>query len=526
MDQRLPWYVCWLIGIILSVWGCARQGWGPGNVILVLLAASAAALAVVFLIKRWKSRGLAGRSELGNFAAMAPSWRQWQALNPVYHGEVRRAVKFVVPRGKAVLELGCAWGDLLAHLEPERGVGVDAAEEQVRHAREEHPTLEFAVAEASAFKTEEQFDYVIATDLINQVEDVQALFEKAKAALTPSGQLIVAWHNSAWEGVIGLAERLGLKSPSHNRHWISFVDVENMLELADFEVVHHETRCLCPIDIPLVRPLLNQVLIRLPILKHFGFVDLAVARPAAAPRPEAKVTILIPCRNEAGNIASALERLPRFGREQEVIFVEGNSTDNTWEEVQKATRLPPVPGLSILAMQQPGRGKGDAVRAGFDRATGDILMILDADLTVQPEELPRFYNALISGKADFVNGTRLVYPMDEQAMRFLNLLANKGFSVLFTWLLGQPIRDTLCGTKVLWRDRYLDIVTNREYFGDFDPYGDFDLLFGAAKLRLKIVNLPVHYKERTYGDTNISRFQGGWLLLRMFLLGIVRLKVY
>ena len=524
MSRKLPWYVCWLIGIVLSVWGCVRQGWGAGSAILVLLAASIVALVLVLAIKRWQARGLAGRDAPGDFTAMAPAWRQWQALNPVYHGELHRAIKFSVPRGKAILELGCGWGDLLGHLQPGRGMGLDAVEEQVRHAREEHPTLDFDVSEASAFETDEKFDYVIATDLINQVEDVQGIFEKAKGALNISGQLVVAWHNSAWEGVISLAERLGLKSPSHSRHWISFVDVENMLELAGLEVVHHETRCLCPIDIPLIRPLLNQVLIRLPILKHFGFVDLAVARRAGVPRPEAKVTVLIPCRNEAGNIASALERLPRFGREQEVIFVEGNSTDNTWEEVQKHAKS--EPGREIIAMQQPGRGKGDAVRAGFDRATGDILMILDADLTVQPEELPRFYDALVTGKADFVNGTRLVYPMDEQAMRFLNLLANKAFSVLFTWLLGQPIRDTLCGTKVLWRDRYLDFVTNREYFGDFDPYGDFDLLFGASKLRLKIVNLPVHYKERTYGETNISRFQGGWLLLRMFLLGVVRLKVY
>jgi len=520
MSTTLLWFACWLAGI----WAAIALQCAVGGFVLSLLAASAAASAIALVLKSLYTRTLAGRDKPGDFAAMAPSWRQWQEVNPVYHEQLRRAIKFAVPRGKRILELGCGWGDLLAHLEPERGVGVDRQEAQVKQAREEHPDHEFVTAEATDFESEEQFDFVVCTDLINEVDDVQSLFEAARKALTPSGQLIVAWHNSAWEGVITLAEQLRLKAPCRNKHWISAVDVGNMMELAGFELVHHETRCLCPIDIPLLAPLLNRILIRFPILRHFGFADVAVARIAALDRGEASVTILIPCRNEAGNIAAAIERLPRFGREQEVIFVEGNSSDNTWEECQKQERS--ELGRKIIAMQQPGKGKGDAVRAGFDRATGDILMILDADLTVQPEELPRFYDALVTGKADFVNGTRLVYPMDEKAMRFLNLVANKGFSILFTWLLGQPIRDTLCGTKVLWRERYLDIVTNREYFGDFDPYGDFDLIFGASKLRLKITNLPVHYKERTYGETQISRFQGGWLLLRMFLLGVVRLRMY
>lgn len=524
MLQRLPWYICWLIALGLCIHGCVTGACSWERVALCFAGMSAIALAVVLILNRARARRLAGCDAPGDFKAMAPSWRDWQGTNPVYHEELRRAARFVIPVGKRVLELGCGWGDLLAHLEPARGVGVDMEGAQIEQARKAHPEHEFVVADAACYEAQERFDFVVATDLINQVEDVQTLFERARAALDPAGQLFIAWHNSAWEGIITLAERLGLKTPCRNRHWISAVDVENMMELAGLELIHHDTRCLCPLDVPFFRTLLNRFLICFPILRHFGFADVAVARLASAARPDASVTVLIPCRNEAGNIANALKRLPRFGTEQEVLFVEGNSTDNTWEEVQK--HVGAEGGRKVVAMQQPGKGKGDAVRAGFARATGDILMILDADLTVQPEELPRFYDALISGKADFVNGTRLVYPMDERAMRFCNLLANKGFSVLFSWLLAQPIRDTLCGTKVLWRKRYLDLAANRVYFGDFDPFGDFDLLFGAARLRLKIINLPVHYKERTYGTTNIRRFRDGLTLLRMFVLGVLRLKMY
>jgi len=524
MSDKLRWYLCWAAGIILWAAGYGAWNWSGPVLILALFCASIAAAIWEAAARRRRSKQLAGHDAPGDFGRMAPSWRDWQQLNPIYHEEVRRAIAFGVPEGKRILDLGCAWGDLLAQLKPGRGVGVDIEAAQVECARREHPEFEFVTADACKFETDEKFDFVVCTDLINQVEDVQELFERARAALAPLGQVVVAWHNSAWEWLLKSAERLGLKTPSRNVHWISSVDVANLLELAGLEVVHMESRCLCPLRIPFVAWLSNRVLVRLPILRHFGFAHVAVARPAALRHPEASVTVLIPCRNERGNIAPALQRLPKFGREQEIIFVEGNSTDGTWDEILKQKELHPE--MNIVAMQQPGKGKGDAVRAGYAVATGDILMILDADLTVRPEELPRFYDALITGKADFVNGTRLVYPMQEEAMRFLNLLGNKAFSVLFSWLLGQPIRDTLCGTKVLWRERYLDIAANRSYFGDFDPFGDFDLLFGAAKLRLKIMNLPVHYMERTYGSTNISRFRNGFTLLRMFILGTWKLKTY
>ena len=235
------------------------------------------------------------------------------------------------------------------------------------------------------------------------------------------------------------------------------------------------------------------------------------------------MSVIIPARNEAGNIDAAIERIPMMGAKTEIIFIEGNSKDDTWARIQAGVKKHAE--LNIKALQQSGTGKGNAVREAFAAATGDILMILDADLTVPPEELPKFYQALVSGRTEFANGVRLVYPMDERAMRFLNMCANKFFSLAFTWVLGQPVKDTLCGTKVLFRRDYLRIAANRKVFGDFDPFGDFDLLFGARKLNLKISDIPIRYRERTYGETNIHRWTHGMLLLRMLGFSLLRLKM-
>jgi glycosyltransferase involved in cell wall biosynthesis len=211
-----------------------------------------------------------------------------------------------------------------------------------------------------------------------------------------------------------------------------------------------------------------------------------------------------------------------MGGGTELIFVEGNSSDDTFCAIER--EIAKRPGYQAKLFKQPGKGKGDAVRMGFANATGELLMILDADLTVPPEDLPRFYEAWHSGRAEFVNGVRLVYPMEEKSMRFLNLVGNKFFSLAFSWLLSQPVKDTLCGTKVLGRKQYEMIASNRAYFGQIDPFGDFDLLFGAAKFNLKIVDMPIRYRERTYGETNIQRWKHGILLLRMVLLASRKIK--
>ena len=317
---------------------------------------------------------------------------------------------------------------------------------------------------------------------------------------------------------------VGRRMPQPQPNLLSKTDFLNILDLAEFEPIRIEQRQLVPFSLLGVGRLINRFIAPLPGIRALCLRTYVVARPLSARRASNPSTsIIIPCRNEKGNIERAITEMPKFGGHQEIIFVEGNSKDDTLAECHRV-RQAYAHLWDIKVMKQDGKGKGDAVRKGFAAASGDILMILDADLTMPPSALPKFYDAIARNKGEFVNGTRLVYPMETEAMRFLNTIANRVFAAAFSYLLNQRFTDTLCGTKVLRRTDYERIVANRSYFGDFDPFGDFDLIFGAAKQNLRIVEVPIHYKARTYGETQISRFRDGWLLIRMVMFAFKKLK--
>jgi hypothetical protein len=353
---------------------------------------------------------------------------------------------------------------------------------------------------------------------------VQTVLEQIRRVCHPSTRLIFNTYSRLWEGPRHLAEHLGLVRPLPEQNWLTPHDVTNLCELADFEVIRTGLEILLPVRVPGLNDLCNRYLVKLWPFRYFGMTNLLIARPHPERRRGAEpvVSVVVPARNEAGNIAAIFDRVPEMGGGTELIFVEGNSTDDTWAVIEREMAARQRPRTT--AVRQPGKGKGDAVRHGFAHATGDVLMILDADLTVPPEDLPRFYDAWRSGKGEYINGVRLVYPMERHAMRFFNLVGNKFFSLAFSWLLAQSIKDTLCGTKVLSRWHYEMIAANRSYFGEFDPFGDFDLIFGAAKYNLKFVDLPIRYRERVYGDTNIQRWRHGVILLRMVLYAMRRIK--
>lgn len=445
-----------------------------------------------------------------------------------YSRELFRLFALHIPPGSSVLEVGVRqYGDLLASLSPRRGVAVDDDEEVVRAARARHADLTFIHAPFDAYDLKgETFDFVIVSNALAVARDVQALFRNLHQACRADTRILIAYHNSLWEPALRLATALGLRRRTGPQNWLSFQDLLNLAQLENLDVIRKSGEVLLPLPVPGLAPLLNRFLVRFWPFNHLGLIQFLIARTAEAPPELAspRVSVIVPCRNERGNIAEAVRRIPEMGRQTEIIFVDGNSTDGTVEEIQAQIAAHPQRCIRLIH-QGAGSGKGDAVRKGFAAASGDILMILDADLTVPPEYLPRFVEVLTSGKGEFVNGTRLVYPMEHQAMRFLNKVGNRFFSLLFTWLLNQPIRDTLCGTKVLSRRHYDQIAANRHYFGDFDPFGDFDLLLGAAKANLKIVEIPVRYAARTYGQTKISRFRHGWLLLKMSWLAFWRLKL-
>jgi SAM-dependent methyltransferase len=426
----------------------------------------------------------------------------------------------LIPPGASVLEVGCGDGELLALIHAGSKAGVDLSQKQLELARARIPDGAFFAQAGELLELARTFDVIILSETLDLSADVQRLLEQLATVATPTTRLLINFHNNLWRPVFTVGEWLKLRAPVPASSWLSSHDVENLLELSRWETIKRQPRLLWPIRTPVLSPLLNRWIA--PLLPFGCLAIFAVARLRAEPAPHPlSVSVIIPARNEAGNIEAAVLRTPEMGAWTELIFVEGHSRDNTWEEIERVRAA--HPGRRITTLRQSGKGKGNAVREGFAAAQGDILMILDADLTMPPEELPKFYDAVVSGKAEFANGSRLVYPMDKEAMQFLNMIANKFFGVAFSWLLGQRIKDTLCGTKVLRRSHYLTIAANRDYFGDFDPFGDFDLLFGADKQNLKIRDIPIRYRERTYGTTNIQRWRHGLLLFRM--LGVAARKL-
>lgn len=462
-----------------------------------------------------------------HFDVIAPRRRSWKTKNAYYYEAQTAFFRFLISPGKKVLELGCGTGELLAALEPGYGVGIDLSHNMIELATERFPGLDFRHADAedpATWGIEGTFDYIVMADIVGYLEDVQMTFENLHSFCTPSTKIILSYYNFLWWPVLNLAERFGLKTPTRVNNWLTSEDLENLLYLADFEAIKKERSFLFPKKIPFFHSFL-KFLGSLPGVNRLCLCNYVVAKPKdrLKIRSDKSVSVIIPCKNEKGNIEPTIRRLPKIGFHTEIIFVDGHSTDGTRDEIKRV--MESFPDKDIKFLIQEGQGKGDAVRKGFVHATGDILMILDADLTVPPESLTKFYNAIASDKGEFINGCRLVYPMEDEAMLFLNILANKFFSLAFTWLLNQRIKDTLCGTKVLSRQNYELIAANRAYFGNFDPFGDFDLLFGASKLSLKIIEIPVRYSARRYGETQISRFRHGVLLLKMCIFAVRKLKL-
>jgi SAM-dependent methyltransferase len=454
----------------------------------------------------------------------AQSLDHWDWIRNYYQERLTEVYRHLIPPKMRVLELGCGQGDLLAALEPSRGVGIDLSEKMLERARTRHPELDFIQGDVQDALPPEKFDFIILSDLVNDIRDVQRVLELVAQCSLPSTRVVLNAYSRLWQGPRWIAELMGAAKVQLDQNWLTRADLENLLYLAGFETIRKSAEIIWPVRTPGIDTLCNRYLVKLGLFSWMGLTNFLVARPQPKRRlgPAPVVSVIVPARNEAGNVRRIFEETPDMGMATELIFVEGHSTDNTYEAIEE--EMQHWPNRRVKLFRQTGKGKGDAVRLGFAQASGDVLMILDADLTVPPEDLPRFYDAWCSGKGEFVNGVRLVYPMEEQSMRFFNFLGNKFFSMAFTWLLSQSVKDTLCGTKVISKRDYEIIAANRAYFGDFDPFGDFDLLFGAAKYSLKMVDLPIRYRERTYGTTNIERWRHGWLLLQMVGKAMQRIK--
>ncbi|MCF2971751.1 glycosyltransferase [Synechococcus sp. Nb3U1] len=462
----------------------------------------------------------------------------WRHKNRYYHEDLERLHRFFVPPGLRILEIGSGTGSLLNALQPSVGVGIDRDAEIVAQAQVEFPHLHFRVQDAHSLDHLEHdpvladpFDVILLTNTLGSLTDIQQVLQQLRRFCSPRTRLILSHHNPLWEPILALATTLKQRMPLPTTNWLSAADVANLLHLAGYEVIQQGKRLLLPRRIPVLSAVVNQGIAPLPGINALCLTEYTIARlqPAADWDPPANqqpsCTVVIPARNEAGNIRPCVERLPPMGSHTEIIFVEGHSSDETWAEIQRVQAE--YQGIrDIRGLQQEGKGKGDAVRKGFAAATGDVLIILDADLTVQAEDMTKFFWAVASGRCDFANGCRLIYPLKPESMPRLNQWANRFFAALLSYILGIRIKDSLCGTKALRRKDYLEIAKLRQEWGDFDPFGDFDLLLGSAQRSLKILDIPVRYFPRTYGRSNIQHVRDGLRLLQICGFALKHFKGY
>ncbi len=444
--------------------------------------------------------------------------------NSYYYSFLAQLYRLLIPRDSRVLHVGCRDGYLLNVVAPSFGVGIEYQAEFIEQARNRNPEYDFYLGLNAFQKPEKPFEYLIISASYVHSSDLQKLFDQIRPFCGPDTRLVLDWHAYGWEPLIALFKKLSFFEAEEMRNRLATKDVRTFLQLAGFEVISEGKGFIVPWRIPLVSWVFNKLAMHIPGVRNFGLLRWAVARPLQGVREQnPSVSVIITCRNERGTVEAAVQRCPAMGSSTELVFVEGHSSDGTLEELYRLQAVYPEKNIKVLV--QPGIGKGDAVRAGFEAAEGDVLMILDADLTVEPEELPKFLAALVERRGDLINGSRLVYTMEPGAMRFLNFCANHFFAKFFSWITGQRVADTLCGTKVLYKKEYEKIAKNRGFFGALDPFGDFDLLFGAARLQHKIVDVPVHYKQRGYGTSQISRFRDGWRLLKMSFAALRKFRV-
>jgi hypothetical protein len=448
-------------------------------------------------------------------AALAPRRDSWIHANRYFYNRLKRVLQFIVEPRKRVLEIRCETGDLLASVLPSYGVGVEISEAMVECARQKHANLNFVTSDPETLELNEKFDYILFNHIFDTVDILQA-FERIKGHCTPETRVVVVNYNQLWEPILKLASRIGLRSRFVEPNWVSENDIRGFLNLAGLRPVRKHRLILFPKWVPGFSEVMNGPLARMPGLRRLCLMQIMVARPLGEAKRERDVTVsvVVPCRNEVANVRQAVERIPEMGRHTEIIFCDDKSTDGTAEEVRRLQRRYPEKDLRL--MEGPGICKAENVWTGFRAARGEVLMILDADLTVMPEELPMFLRALLSSRGDFVNGSRLVYPMPDLAMKVSNIIGNKFFGLLFSILLDQRIKDTLCGTKVLWRKDWLRLEPFLGSWGIKDLWGDYELLFGASKLHLEIVEVPVHYQERIHGVTKMTKvFSNGLRMLRI-----------
>lgn len=423
-----------------------------------------------------------------------------------------------------ILHIQSGTGDILSSLDPLFAVGIDTDKEIIAAARKKYPAYQFYESETYHCPVDFQFDYIILGPAAVQQNDLYHLLSQLHQWASSKTRIIIDYCTPIYT-VKEQCINLFRAKKNHSLQLFRAKTMNHVIAIAGFQEISRGYHTFIPLAIPLVTKLLNKIIPALPVINYLCSKQYRVIRSLDQARTKElpSVSVIIPCRNEAGNIKAAVQRLPLMGSATEIIFVEGNSSDQTRAEIEQIIAASPTKNIRLIIQQ--GKGKADAVHAGFAQATGDIVMILDGDLTVAPEELPHFFHLLAHGNGEFINGSRLIYQAEKEAMGFLAFLANHGFAYLLSWVANQRVTDTLCGTKVLWRADYERIAAISRANNMYDPFGDFELLLGAAQLQLKIIDLPIHYKKRIYGESKINRFYEVWFLLWIVLRAAWQLRM-
>ena len=430
----------------------------------------------------------------------------YERFNAYFYRYRRKILRRIIPPHKKILDIGCGGGDNLANLTPSRGLGLDISSHMVHLAKSRHPELEFICKDIDTYSPEEgDWEYLLAINLLLEVPDINLTLNRIHHIMSEETRLVILNHSANWEFLFRIYTFFQKWNKRINQNWLNRRDYENLFNNCGFQVIKKTKALLVPINIPILSNIINWLFHQIPFIRRFGLLDIYTLKKRI-PRerlPDFSVSVIVPCKNESENIPAIIPRMPGMGRFTEIVFVDDLSTDDTHKCMQEQKeKFPDVP---VKIVDGSGLGKGAACRKGFEAATGDILMILDADLTVPPEVLPDFFEIIQAGHAEFVNGSRQVYQLEEDSMRMANCIGNGFFAYLFSFLMGFRVNDTLCGTKVFFRKHYPLILESREFFATNDVWGDFDLLFAASRHNLMYTEHPVHYFPRTYGETKMGR---------------------
>ena len=450
-----------------------------------------------------------------HFEGLAASYPKLKKRNRYYNRFLVRWCQSLLAPGKRILDVGCGRGDVLAELKPASGVGIDLSEAMVKEAAAEYPHLSFQRTALEDFDGDASFDAALLINTAEYTFDMGAVIARCHRALRDNGRLLLTTANPLWSPVFQFASRLGLRIPECERLFLTNEDLVNLLHLHGFDVVYKRMSLLVPKQIPFLSDFINNTWSRIPILRLLSSTQFIAARKVPEARRDYSVSIVVPCYNERGNIERCIREVRRIGARTELLFVDDGSKDDTAGAVDPALNR----DIEVRVIRYtPNRGKGHAVKTGFNAATGDIVMILDADLTTMPEELAPVYEAFAAGHAEFVNCTRFIYPMEGRAMKWANYVGNKLFNILVSLVMESRVSDTLCGTKAMFRGNYISMEMGR------DPWGDYDFLFGAAQQRLVIRELPVHYRQRLAGFSKMNSIKHTLNLLRMCWHGFFQVK--